>query len=257
MILYFSGTGNTRHCALALAEALGEVAHDISPRASDGKSLRCDDARIVWMFPIYSWGVPPVVADIIGRIDIDGAAAVPHYMVATCGDDAGNADRMWRSLMGSRGWRSRAAYTIQMPNTYVCMPGFDVDGDDVRRAKLAAVPSRIASVAQAVSRDYADMPPCDMVVRGRFAWLKTSLIYPWFKRHGVNPRRFAATDACVGCGMCARRCPTENIAVVDGKPQWGTKCAMCLACYHCCSHHAVGYGRVTRGKGQYRGPEQQ
>ena len=258
MILYFSGTGNTRYCAKILAKALGDKAFDISPRRRDESiSHVAASSRIVWMFPIYSWGVPPMVVDFMRHAVIDGASEVPHYMVATCGDDAGNAAKMWRRIVSDRGWKHRSAYTVQMPNTYVCLPSFDVDSDKVRRAKIAAAPARIATIAEAIMQDDLSTTPHDMVTRGSFAWLKTSVIYPSFKNNGVKSKRFAVTDACTGCGTCARTCPMSNITIKEGKPCWGIDCAMCLACYHRCPTHAVMYGRITRAKGQYRGPEEQ
>lgn len=259
MILYFSGTGNTRYCAQLLAEALGDTAHDISPRRRD--EAVADSAtpprRIIWMFPIYSWGVPPIVADYMRQTEIPHAADVPHYMVATCGDDAGNAAQMWRDIATSRRWTPRSAYTVQMPNTYVCLPSFDVDTEAVRQAKLAAAPTRITDIARHIAQDDPAAVPQDMVVRGCLPWLKTSVIYPTFKKNGVKPRKFAATDACTGCGACARVCPMSNITMESGSPHWGGNCAMCLACYHLCPAHAVMYGRHTRAKGQYRGPQAQ
>lgn len=257
MILYFSGTGNTRYCAKALAKKLGETAYDISPRRVDGAIPNCITApsRIVWMFPIYSWGVPPVVVDFMRNAMIDVASEVPHYMVATCGDDAGNAAKMWRRIVSDREWKPRSAYTIQMPNTYVCLPSFDVDSDEVRRTKIAAAPARISAIAAAIMQDDLSQAPHDMVTRGCCAWLKTSIIYPSFKSNGVKPKRFTITDACTGCGKCARICPMYNITMKDGAPGWGNNCAMCLACYHRCPTHAVMYGHATRAKGQYRGPE--
>ena len=256
MILFFSGTGNTRYCAELLAKALGDKAFDISPRRRDESiSHVAASSRIVWMFPIYSWGVPPIVVDFMRHAVIDGASEVPHYMVATCGDDAGNAAKMWRSLVSDCKWTPRSAYTVQMPNTYVCLPGFDVDSDELQRAKIAAAPAHIAIIAAAIMQDDLSATPRDMVTRGRFARLKTSVIYPSFKHNGVKPQRFAVSDACTGCGTCMRTCPMYNISMKDGKPLWGNNCAMCLACSHRCPAHAVMYGHTTRHKGQYRGPE--
>lgn len=104
-------------------------------------------------------------------------------------------------------------------------------------------------------QDDLSATPRDMVTRGRFARLKTSVIYPSFKHNGVKPQRFVVSDACTGCGICMRTCPMYNISMKDGKPLWGNNCAMCLACYHRCPAHAVMYGHTTRHKGQYRGPE--
>ena len=143
-----------------------------------------------------------------------------------------------------------AAYSVQMPNTYVIFPGFDIDKPEVEQRKLSAVPQ----AADALCRRIEAMEKGDFTHHGSVAWLKSRIIYPWFMRH-VDDRQFATTDACVGCGRCAAACPTANITISNHKPQWHGDCLNCLACYHTCPHHAVAFGRRTHGKGQYTCPD--
>ena len=67
-------------------------------------------------------------------------------------------------------------------------------------------------------------------------------------------RKLSETN-CISCGQCAAACPTANITISSHKPQWHGDCLNCLACYHTCPHHAVAFGRRTRGKGQYTCPD--
>jgi len=252
MILVFSGTGNS----LAVARELqrhtgGEITvleHGLltDPAATVLEVPEGED--VVWVFPIYSWGLPPVVARFIRKAKIKGAHEARHFMVCTCGDDIGYADSQWRKLTGRRGWNPRGAFSVQMPNTYVLMKGFDVDTPEVAAAKTAAMPGRVAAVAAAIARGFSDSD----VVRGSMAWLKTAVVYPWFCRFCMSPRPFRHTDACTGCGLCSRRCPLGNICMKDGGPEWGDRCALCLRCYHECPAHAVAYGKETEAKGQKR-----
>ena len=203
---------------------------------------------VVWVFPIYSWGVPPVVARFMRKSKIKGAHEARHYLVCTCGDDIGMADNQWRQLAGRRGWSPRGSFSVQMPNTYVLMKGFDVDSPGVEADKLRSMPERVADVVQAIGRDFSESD----VTRGSMAWLKSAVVYPFFRRFCMSPRPFHTTSACTGCGLCSRSCPMENIAMKDGHPRWGNRCALCLRCYHICPAHAVAYGKETDGKGQKR-----
>ena len=46
----------------------------------------------------------------------------------------------------------------------------------------------------------------------------------------MSPRPFHASDACVGCGICARSCPTGNITMKGGRPAWSALENRMLAC---------------------------
>lgn len=283
MILWFSGTGNSRYAAMQLAARLGDKAVQMTPSLPEQPlCLPEGDSRVIWVCPVYSWGIPPYVRSIIACLDLKANGSAPtHHLVLTCGDDCGLAADMWRSDLSHRGWKTAAAYSVTMPNNYVCLKGFDVDSPALRDAKLAAAPARLDAVAKAINaateaeakaRAYVT---ADDLVRGRFAWIKTRIIYPWFVRHAMSPRPFRSTEACISCGKCAAICPLDNITMVlppadstnpvtdkqNGNrrprrsPDWGENCAGCLACYHVCPRHAVMYGNSTLNKGQYLNPQ--
>lgn len=258
MILFFSGTGNSRRVALQLADELGETIKQLTPSLR-GASFKfsADDRRVVWVFPVYSWGVPPYIRELINSIGFDSTSPVRMHAVMTCGDDCGRADRMWRKDIRKRGWCDGVVCTVQMPNNYVAMKGFDIDPKDIEDLKLAAAPARVAEVADLIRESELTDREITDVTAGGFAWLKTVVVYPWFVRNAMSPKRFRSTDACIGCGKCAQACPLGNIQMTDkegdvhARPCWGNDCAGCLACYHVCPTHAIAYGSATRGKGQY------
>lgn len=248
MILYFSGTGNTRKVAHQLAAVLGDEVAAMDVSAVEPKLNGLTD-RVVWCFPVYAWGLPKVVENYIRKLEWTEASQATHFMVATCGDDTGYTDRQWHSLIDSRGWKVVGAFAVQMPNTYVFLPGFDVDSKAVEDSKLMAADATIEKIAAAICRGEGGE-----VLRGSFPGLKSGLLRAWFLHYKMTPKPFKPNGGCTGCGFCSRICPMGNIEIVDGRPKWKDNCAMCLRCYHACPRHAVSYGKSSEGKGQYLNP---
>lgn len=261
MVIYFTGTGNSRMVAGELHRRyFPEDTPERKLYALDGDRLLhparqllevADGGLVIWVFPVYSWGVPPVVLRFIDKVRFKGAEKARHYMVCTCGDDVGRTDDQWRKHLGRRGWTPRGAFSVEMPNTYVCMKGYDVDPADVAARKLADMPQRLEEITKAIDRGFAGSD----LVRGSWAWWKTNLVYGLFRAFKMSPAPFHADpERCTACGLCARGCPMLNIKMADRRPQWGPACAMCLRCYHHCPANAIAYGNETRGKGQYCPP---
>lgn len=257
MILYFSGNGNSKAIAAALSQALNEqtiisLKDDIllHPDRLANYQLGADE-RVVWVFPVYSWGVPPVVAKFIKNCGLKSTPGNDHFLVLTCGDDCGLTSRQWQNLITKRGWIPKGKFSVFMPNSYVLMKGFDVDSPEIEKEKIKAAHEMIPDIALKISQGSED----DTTFHGKFAWIKSHIIYPWFIRYAMSPKPFRATDQCIGCGICARNCPTCNITMESGKPAWGNNCALCLSCYHKCPQHAVAYGTATADKGQYTYPD--
>lgn len=72
----------------------------------------------------------------------------------------------------------------------------------------------------------------------------------------ILKKRGLHLDACVGCGLCARKCPAHAIEMKNNRPVWvKKKCIMCLGCLHRCPAFAIQYGSgKTRKHGQYLNP---
>lgn len=249
MILCFSGTGNSRLVALRLADRLSDRVVDIDAVNFVFPDVVTEGERIVWVMPVHSWGIPKAVRRYIRRVVITGAETACHFLVATCGDDCGLTAEMWRSEMRRRRWKAVAAHSVFMPNTYVTLPGFDVDTTAIASAKMEAMPARVDKIGHAIKCS----SPIDDIHRGHLPWLKTRVLYPLFMAFLTSPHPFRSTD-CIACLKCVEVCPLSNISMTDSKnPEWGDRCTLCLGCYHVCPRHAVNYGRVTRRKGQWQG----
>ncbi|MCH5228803.1 MAG: EFR1 family ferrodoxin [Muribaculaceae bacterium] len=253
MVFYFSGTGNTTFVATTLSNFLNIPLRFIPE--TEISTLDIPSERILIVFPVYSWGVPPLVSKFIKDLGKDfwekvKAKDLSVDCVMTCGDEVALAPEMITKDLWNQGIELTSIWSVIMPNNYVLLPGFDVDPIEVEKSKLAACEGRILEIAQALNRGEKRID----VTRGKIAWLKSRIVFPLFKKWGIFPKNWHYSDSCISCGKCANICPLINVKMENGHPKWGNRCCSCLGCYHVCPVHAVEYGKETQKKGQYLFP---
>lgn len=254
MIYCFSGTGNSLHAAHTLAGLLRERVIRITDETQPCPAWQGADEALGLVFPVYGWGMPRVVEHFIARLPQAGSDGARYvYAVLTCGDDIGRTDRLLRKALWQRGWRLQAVFSLQMRNTYVCLPGFDIDAPQTVEQKDSQARLRLQHIARCVGARGSSTP--GDVMPGAFPWTKSYLLRPLFNRWLTSDRHFHCHAArCTGCGLCKRTCPLHNIALDPQAhtPRWQGRCTHCLGCYHCCPHHAIDYGFFSRHKGQVK-----
>lgn len=102
MILYFTGTGNSRHIANRIAAATGDTVTDIGARIKAGDtSAVVTDGKAVFVTPTYAWRIPKIVENCIRAVDFDGAEKA--WFVMDCGGEIGNAAKYNRRLCADKG----------------------------------------------------------------------------------------------------------------------------------------------------------
>lgn len=240
MLIYFSATGNSRWVARQLAAQTGDELCNLTDVLRSGRRfvLPAGTERVGVVFPVHSWYVPAPVLSFLSTLVVPPAAY--RYAVCTCGDDVGKGlSRL------ARRYPLDAAWSVQMPNTYV--PMFDLDAPALARQKVDSAVARVARIARAVQRRECVWD----VHEGGFAWLKTYVVYPLFKHFCIGIRAFRADDGCISCGLCEKHCPVSAVHLSEGRPVWNSSCIHCMACLHGCPTNAISYGKGTKDKGQY------
>ena len=244
MILYFSGTGNSKYVAKRIADALGDEIVNLNDRikSSDTSPVETGE-RLIIVTPTYAWRIPRIVRDWLLKTELRGARLA--WFVMTCGSEIGNADRYNRELCAEKAISCMGTAQIVMPENYIAMFSAP-QADEARQIVAKAEPSIDRAIA-AIQRNQPFAPTRNNLY-DRFMSGPVNLI---FYKFFVNADAFTVSDACISCGQCAKRCPMNNVTLKDGKPVWGKACTHCMACICYCPVSAIEYGKKSVGQPRY------
>ena len=244
MILYFSGTGNSKYVAKRIADALSDEIVNLNDRIKAGDtSLIETGERLIVVTPTYAWRIPRVVRDWLLKTELRGARLA--WFVMTCGSEIGNADKYNRELCTEKAISCMGTAQIVMPENYIAMFSAP-QADKARQIVAKAEPD----IDRAIAAIQANQPfaPTRNKLYDRFM---SGPVNPIFYKFCVKADAFTVSDTCIGCGQCAKRCPMNNVTIKDGKPVWGKNCTHCMACICYCPKEAIEYGKKSVGQPRY------
>lgn len=248
MIVYFSGTGNSRF----VAEMLADLIRDKTVSAADMlKSGRAGElhSESPWIFvsPIYVSAPPVVFMDWIRKAELTGSRCA--YFVMTCAGGMGAAPAYCQKLSAELGFEYMGTAQIVMPQNYLVF--FTTNGKERSAEIIESAKPAVKALAERITgrRHFADP--------GMKGWelISTKMILGPYYKYFIKAKAFTAGDDCIGCGRCERVCPLNNIRLDGGKPVWGDKCTHCMACINLCPKQAIEYGKKSIGKPRYAAPK--
>lgn len=245
MIYFFSGTSNSDAVARAVAETTGESLCRI-----DWQTRAVADCEVLGLvFPVHAWGMPRVVENFVRKSSFWTNRPRYVFLIMTCGDDTGLACDSVETLLQEKGIRLDLAWALQMPNTYVAFPFFDVDSPELERQKLGNAKHETVTLCSAIIKRESGIK---RLRRGAMPYLKSRILRPLFLKLLSGDKDFTVKPTCTVCGKCSRICPVHNITIKGNMPpKWNGRCTDCLACYHFCPTHSIRKGAFSSRKGQY------
>ena len=248
MVLYFTGTGNSRHIAERIAHALNDTLISLNDRIKSGDiTPLAVNGRLVLVMPTYAWRIPRIVRDHLLRTELRGARET--WFVMDCGSEIGNAGSRIAALCADIGLDYQGVLQVVMPENYVAM--FYVPGaEESAQIIAAAQPSIDGGIACVQRGEPFPAPKVGLLDRFKTGPVNT-IFYRWFVKSGP----FTVSNACIGCGKCALSCPVNGIDIVERRPHWNGACTHCMACICGCPVSAIEYGHKSQGKPRYQCPE--
>ncbi len=244
MIIYFTGTGNSRYLSMVLSELLDDEAVDSSSYMKKGAAGDFySNKPYIFVCPAYAWRMPHIFEKFIRKSEFLGNSYA--YFIMNCGGDNGNAVSYIRKLCSDKKFEFMGMKTIIMPDNYVAL--YSIIQPENERKTIESANNVLLKASDIIKvRKVFDDHTISLVDK-----IKSGPVNELFFKYMVKSKKFHATDACISCGLCEKNCPLGNIELVNGKPEWKERCTHCMACISCCPKTAIEYGSFTKGRRRY------
>jgi ferredoxin len=247
MVLFFSGTGNSKFVAQKTAEILNDEVRDISDYIRGKQDpVFTEEGVYVFVAPSYVSAPARPMIDFIEQATFP--AGIKVYFLITCVASMGITPEVAKRLSKKKSFKYMGSAQIEMPQNYIVY--FQTkEADENLRIINDAIP-QIEKLATRIKKGEKIKAKNNRPLEFHFTDFVGDMYYKFF----MKTKKISVSDECISCGKCASVCPFGNIRIIAGKPVWGDECTHCMACINSCPKGAIEYGKGTVGKPRYPGP---
>lgn len=237
-IYYFSSTGNSLDIGNIISK---EINSSLLPMVGN-QNCECGSDTIGFIYPTYFWGLPHIVQDFINKLTIQ--TENPYIFAITLAQTSGGSLGSMNMLLKKKGFRLNYGKTVHSVSNYIVE--YDINLNTIDKVTQSA-------------RKQATIFSKDILIKKQNNCKKIPILTDAFhkiylKRSGESDRNFQVLNTCVSCGTCSAVCPSRNIKIVNGKPDFLHHCEHCIACVHWCPKQAIQYKDKTQKHNRYHNP---
>eukprot|EP00727_Mastigamoeba_balamuthi_P002163 m51a1_g11944 hypothetical protein (298) ;mRNA; r:742567-743460 len=257
-LLYYSLTGNTRHVAELLRDAL--AAQGFEATALDITAPDCHrDAAVAALAAADAVGVgavtvgyrePTNVRTLLHGLPESAVAGKPAIVFGTAGDNEGKMLANIAGALTHKGAVVVGSFVAYAPGNFApwgAKRGSTFQWGSRERSKPAEFARDVAPLLRARPPKAAKV--CSSLMGYAVSWLASDS-----RLRNIVGRIEVDRDACVKCHLCVRQCPSGALDVeeADGVPRWSEdKCTGCCRCINYCPKNCIN-SSGTRSKQQYQ-----
>ena len=229
VIYCFSGTGNSLNAARIIAKEIGG-ATVVSVKKNMSSELAVDADVIGFVCPVYEWDIPETMKEFAERLNVNSMAYV--FMVATYIFVHGRCFETIDAILRQKGTRLHYGKALRCVASQCIAyepfpsPRFMVPRSDRHARKIGR------KIAAGKQNKYPKMSPVTRRLYGK-------MMTPFMNVQHEYDKGFFTSEKCVGCGLCSKLCPCNNITMFDKHPIWNHNCIGCNACVVYCPSKAI------------------
>ena len=243
--IYLSGSGNTKHVVTLLLNELGNNGICAPIESEDAmKALEGDEILIA--YPTMFSNIPYLVRDFINSHGSSWKGK-KIFLITTMGLFAGDGTGCAARLLKEYGAEITGGLQIVMPDSIGDCKALKKSKEQ-NKAIIDKADKRIVEAAKQMRE--GNYPKEGLSFAAHLAGLFGQRLWFYNKTTGYKDKLRIDPAKCIGCGICTKNCPTQNIKIEDGKAVSSDKCTMCYRCVNHCPKQAM----TLLGKTLYEQP---
>lgn len=246
LMLYFSGTGNSKYIAKQFAANMSADCHSIEENIDFTKLLSESDTVAV-CYPIYGSCVPRIFREFVAQ-HTQSFAGKKLILFCTQMLFSGDGSRAFARLLPCLENQVIYAEHFRMPNNICNFWLFPVK-DKERIRKKRAADRKLEQVCKDIQNGIVKRRGWNYF--STFLGKTQNLLWPIIERNDRGS--FTVDNDCNRCGLCVRCCPVQNLALTENGIQQKNNCILCYRCANICPKKAATVMLHTKPKRQYKG----
>ena len=245
VMLYFSGTGNSKYIAELFSTNLSVACHSIEENIDFAQLLDANEI-VAFCYPVYMSRVPRIMREFVAY-HMDSLKGKNLIIFCTQMILSGDGARAFADLFPRGHVQVVYAEHFFMPNNVSSALFLPMASDKCVKAYLRRSERRMEGVCRNIEAGIVKKRGFNVLSRA-LGLIQAPLLSPVEKKANNSVR---VSGGCTKCGICVSACPMNNLVCDDVGISHMHNCTMCYRCINRCPEKAITIVFHGKVKEQY------
>ena len=247
VMLYFSGTGNSKYIANLFSEKVNAKCYSIEENIDFGKIIQ-EHETISFCYPIYGSYVPRIMRDFVSN-NVEKLKNKNLIIFCTQLMFSGDGARAFTDLLPSGYGNVIYAEHFNMPNNICNINIFPITNGEKNKKYIKAANKKMNRVCNDLENKKVKKRGFNKVS----SFMGKSQSAHWLDIEEKNKSLVKVDEDCIKCGICAKLCPMKNLDLTSRGIEQNDECILCYRCVNACPKKAITVLIHKKPKEQYKG----